>query len=117
MLSDVTDLEERSSGRRLSGMVFSTNLFAIKLGIAIGGATIGWFLAYSGYIGGAASQSAEATHAINMLYTVVPSIFVLSIVAMMQFYSLNDAKVAQLRIKDTSIVDAEIPKKVLLKIN
>ena len=44
MLSDVTDAEEKRSGKRLSGIVFSTNLFAIKLGIAIGGALVGWLL-------------------------------------------------------------------------
>lgn len=97
MLSDVTDLEERRSGRRLSGMVFSTNLFAIKLGIAIGGAAIGWILAYGGYVGGAAVQSASAIQSINVLYTIIPSILVISLVGLMHFYSLNDKKISAMK--------------------
>jgi sugar (Glycoside-Pentoside-Hexuronide) transporter len=97
MLSDVTDLEEKRSGRRLSGMVFSTNLFAIKLGIALGGATLGWFLAFNGYVGGSELQPASAVKAINMIYTVIPSALMVLVVGLMQFYSLNDEKVANLK--------------------
>ncbi len=46
MLSDIIDAEEKRSGKKLSGIVFSTNLFAIKLGIAIGGALVGYLLAW-----------------------------------------------------------------------
>ena len=69
MLSDVTDAEEKRSGKRLSGIVFSTNLFAIKLGIAIGGALVGWLLSWSHYVGGSAVQSGPAINMINLLFT------------------------------------------------
>jgi len=97
MVSDVTDLEEKRSGRRLSGMVFSTNLFAIKLGIAIGGALIGWILAMGGYVGGAAVQTATAIQSINLLYTVFQGILVLSLVFIMNKYSLNDAAISEMQ--------------------
>lgn len=41
MASDVVDYEESRSGRRLDGLVFSTYLFSLKIGLAIGGAVVG----------------------------------------------------------------------------
>jgi GPH family glycoside/pentoside/hexuronide:cation symporter len=117
MLSDVTDLEEKRSGRRLSGMVFSTNLFAIKLGIALGGAILGWFLAFNGYVGGSEIQPAGAVKAINMIYTIIPSVLMVFVVGLMQFYSLNDEKVAKLKNDDQSIFHPDVSEKELLKSN
>lgn len=97
MLSDVTDLEEKRSGRRLSGMVFSTNLFAIKLGIAIGGALIGCMLAFGGYVGGSVTQTSSAIDCINLLYTVIPGVIVFSLVLIMKFYSLNDDAISEMQ--------------------
>lgn len=96
MVSDVVDLEESVSGRRLSGMVFSTNLFAIKLGIAIGGALIGWLLAWGGYVGTGADQSESAILTIKLLFTVLPAILVFSLVLIMRGYSLDDESVRAL---------------------
>lgn len=94
MLSDVVDSEESRSGRRLSGIVFSTNIFAIKLGIAIGGALIGWLLSFSGYIGGAGHQPETAQQMITLLFTVFPGVLVLGLVLIMRKYSLNDEKLS-----------------------
>jgi Na+/melibiose symporter-like transporter len=46
---DVVDYEEHRSGRRLDGLVFSTALFAIKFGLALGGAVVGWVLGMVDY--------------------------------------------------------------------
>lgn len=89
MMSDVVDYEKSRSGRSLSGMVFSTNLFAIKAGIAIGGAMVGWILAGAGYVGGAELQSTQATTWINLLYTFIPGVFFFSLVFVMHFYRLD----------------------------
>ncbi|NDL61606.1 hypothetical protein GRH90_02330 [Enterobacteriales bacterium SAP-6] len=98
MLSDVIDVEELRSGRRLSGIVFSTNLFAIKLGIAIGGALIGWLLAWGNYVGGAATQADAALEIIALLFTVLPGMLTLSLILIMYRYSLDDKKLALLNI-------------------
>ncbi|WP_312826270.1 MFS transporter, partial [Escherichia coli] len=52
MFSDVVDYEEHRSGRRLDGLVFSTALFAIKFGLALGGAVVGWVLGMVDYAPG-----------------------------------------------------------------
>ncbi|KHT65593.1 symporter YagG [Photobacterium gaetbulicola] len=97
MMSDVVDYEKTRSNRSLGGMVFSTNLFAIKLGIALGGAAVGWILALSGYVGGAETQSAEAMNAINLLYTVVPGVMFASLAVLMLFYKLDTQKLTQIK--------------------
>ncbi|CAM4142869.1 glycoside-pentoside-hexuronide (GPH):cation symporter [Vibrio agarivorans] len=97
MMSDVVDYEKTRSNRSLSGMVFSTNLFAIKLGIALGGAGVGWILAWFGYQGGSETQSAEAMMAINLLYTVIPGVFFMSLAVIMMFYKLDNHKLAQIK--------------------
>ncbi|RLM22658.1 symporter YagG [Brenneria alni] len=99
MVSDVVDLEESVSGRRLSGMVFSTNLFAIKLGIAIGGALIGWSLAWGGYVGGGSEQNAQSILTIKLLFTLLPALLVFSLVLIMRRYSLNDEKIKAIKNK------------------
>ncbi|PWC17649.1 glycoside-pentoside-hexuronide (GPH):cation symporter [Brenneria corticis] len=104
MVSDVVDLEESVSGRRLSGMVFSTNLFAIKLGIAIGGALIGWLLAWGGYVGGGGEQNAQSVLTIKLLFTLLPALLVFSLLLIMKRYSLNDEKIKA--IKDRKIASS-----------
>lgn len=90
MLSDIIDAEEQKSGKKLSGIVFSTNLFAIKLGIAIGGALVGYFLAIGNYVGGASTQPESALEIIRLLFTIFPAILVALLVVIMRNYSLND---------------------------
>ncbi|GEA61125.1 glycoside-pentoside-hexuronide (GPH):cation symporter [Vibrio comitans] len=97
MMSDVVDYEKTRSNRSLSGMVFSTNLFAIKLGIALGGAAVGWILAWSGYVGGAEVQTAEAVNSINLLFTVVPGVMFASLAVFMMFYKLDQQKLKQIK--------------------
>ncbi len=101
MMSDVVDYEKTRSNRSLSGMVFSTNLFAIKLGIAIGGAAVGWILAWAGYQGGAEVQTPEAINAINLLFTVIPGVFFGSLAVIMMFYKLDDTKLKQIKVQLT----------------
>ncbi|RAS66295.1 sugar (glycoside-pentoside-hexuronide) transporter [Vibrio diazotrophicus] len=97
MMSDVVDYEKTRSNRSLSGMVFSTNLFAIKLGIAIGGAGVGWILAWAGYQGGAEVQTDEAVNAINLLFTVLPGVFFASLAVFMLFYKLDNKKLGEIK--------------------
>jgi Na+/melibiose symporter-like transporter len=78
-------------------MVFSTNLFAIKLGIAIGGASVGWILAYSGYVGGATTQTPEAITAINLLFTIIPGVMYASLSIIMMFYTLDNEQLVKIK--------------------
>ncbi|MGG1929004.1 MFS transporter, partial [Enterobacter soli] len=72
MFSDVVDYEEHRSGRRLDGLVFSTALFAIKFGLALGGAVVGWVLGMVDYAPGQAVQAPHVLSTINALFTLIP---------------------------------------------
>nr|WP_289712530.1 MFS transporter [Citrobacter amalonaticus] len=86
LLSDIIDNVEKKSNRSLSGLVFSTNLFAIKIGIAVGGAIIGWLLTFGGYIGNAAMQTDLAIMTVRLIFTIIPAVFVLIMFFIMQQY-------------------------------
>ncbi|WP_027251187.1 glycoside-pentoside-hexuronide (GPH):cation symporter [Photobacterium halotolerans] len=115
MMSDVVDYEKTRSNRALGGMIFSTNLFAIKLGIAIGGAMVGWILAAVGYVGGAESQSAEAVVWINLLYTVFPGVIFALLAVVMAFYELDSQKLKQ--IKALLTLDAKTVQDATVKVH
>ncbi|CAM4385200.1 glycoside-pentoside-hexuronide (GPH):cation symporter [Vibrio agarivorans] len=97
MMSDVVDYEKHLSGRSLGGVVFSTNLFSIKFGVALGGAMLGWLLAFGGYVGGAEVQSVSALTMINALYTLIPGAIFITVAAMVNFYPLTEKRVKEVK--------------------
>ena len=46
MITDVNNYGEWKTQRRITGMNVAANIFVIKLGVAVGGAILGWILAY-----------------------------------------------------------------------
>ncbi len=93
MASDVVDYEESRSGRRLDGLVFSTYLFSLKIGPAIGGAVVGWILAYVNYSASSSVQPVEVLTTIKILFCVVPVVLYAGMFIMLSFYKLTDARV------------------------
>jgi len=93
LLSDVIDDIEKSTGKNLSGLVFSTNLFAIKVGIAIGGALIGWALSISGYVGKAHIQTDDALLCVRLLFSIIPALLIFSLIWVLRNYSLTDRRI------------------------
>ncbi len=89
MFSDVVDYEEHRSGRRLDGLVFSTALFAIKFGLALGGAVVGWVLGAVDYAPNQMVQSATVLTTINGLFTVIPCLLFICMVLLLTRYKLN----------------------------
>jgi GPH family glycoside/pentoside/hexuronide:cation symporter len=90
MMSDTVDYGEWQNGKRLTGISFAGTLFVLKLGLAIGGALIGWMLAGGGYDAGAATQNGATISIIVALFTIVPGIcYLISAVVAKRFYTLN----------------------------
>jgi GPH family glycoside/pentoside/hexuronide:cation symporter len=90
MMSDTVDYGEWQNGKRLTGISFAGTLFVLKLGLAIGGALIGWMLAGGGYDAGAATQNGATISIIVALFTLVPGIcYLISAVVAKRFYTLN----------------------------
>ena len=91
MMADVADYGEWKQGKRMDGVIFSTFLAVLKLGMAISGAIVGWTLGLSGYVANAPEQTTTAMYCIIALFTVVPGILSLCAFATLRWYKLDDS--------------------------
>ena len=88
--TDTADYSEWKTGRRATGLVMSASLFALKLGLTLGGAIVGWVLAYYGFIANQA-QNAETLQGIRFLMSVYPAIpGIAAGIIMVLFYPLTN---------------------------
>ena len=62
-------------GKRVDGTMYSCTSLGTKLGGGIGTALAGWLLALSGYVGGAAEQTASTMNMLHIMYLWMPMIF------------------------------------------
>jgi sugar (glycoside-pentoside-hexuronide) transporter len=99
MFSDVVDYEEHRTGRRLDGLVFSTALFAIKFGLALGGAVVGWVLGFVDYLPNHAEQSSSVITTISALFTLIPSVLFILMGLLLFTYKLNSRYVRDIAAK------------------
>ncbi|MDU2937913.1 MAG: glycoside-pentoside-hexuronide family transporter [Enterobacteriaceae bacterium] len=90
MMSDTVDYGEWCNGKRLTGISFAGTLFVLKLGLALGGAMIGWMLAGGGYDAAAQTQNSATLSIIIALFTLVPAVcYLLSAIIAKRFYLLK----------------------------
>jgi GPH family glycoside/pentoside/hexuronide:cation symporter len=89
MYTDTADYSEWKSGRRATGLVMAASLFALKLGLTLGGAIVGWMLAYFGFVANQ-PQTAETIYGIIMLMSFYPAIFGIVGGLLMVFYPLTN---------------------------
>ncbi|MDW6093539.1 glycoside-pentoside-hexuronide (GPH):cation symporter [Vibrio rhizosphaerae] len=98
MASDVIDYEEVRSGRRLDGLVFSTYLFSLKVGLAVGGALIGWILAWVNYDATLSTQPDNILETIRFLFCVAPVILYAGMYFMLSIYKLDSKKINEIAV-------------------
>lgn len=89
MYTDAADYSEWKNNRRATGLVMAASLFALKLGLSLGGAFVGWILAYHGYIANQA-QSPDSMRGIILLMSFYPAIFGVAGGLLMLFYPLTN---------------------------
>lgn len=97
MAADTVEYGELKTGRRVTGLVFSGALFALKLGVAVGGWLIGLILTYYGYDGKAEAQSPEAIRGIVLSLTLFPAIGHFLLIPIVSFYKLNKKRCDEIR--------------------
>lgn len=97
MFADVVDYSEWKTGRRTTGVVYATILFALKGGLSLGGAIAGWLLSGYGYQPNVA-QTPEALHGIRMTISIYPSILFLIVILCLVVYPIG--KKLNLQIQD-----------------
>ena len=88
MIADSADYGEWTTGRRATGLYFSSAVFAQKAGWGIGAAIAGWILAISQFVPNAV-QSDTAITGIKLLVSVIPGILYMSCALFMIFYKID----------------------------
>jgi glycoside/pentoside/hexuronide:cation symporter, GPH family len=95
-IADTVDYGQWLTGVRITGMTYSSVVFFIKMGLALGGALTGWLLAYYGYQADAV-QSEETKQGILISFTLFPAVGFALVAAVMSRYTLNDQKVQEIQ--------------------
>ena len=88
MMGDVADFGEWKTGRRATATVTSAVVFALWIGLAIGGAIAGWLLSFYGYQSNAV-QSAEALSGIRLTASVWAGGAFLAAAVCLLFYGIS----------------------------
>ena len=90
MIADVADHSEYINYRRATGFIFSGVVFALKAGLGIGGAVLGFLLSGFGYVSGAdIAQSDTAVHGIILSSSLIPAAFFFVGVVALCFYPIS----------------------------
>jgi glycoside/pentoside/hexuronide:cation symporter, GPH family len=89
MYTDTADYGEWKMGRRATGLIMAASLFALKLGLTLGGAIVGWVLAYYGFVANQ-PQSPDALKGIVLLMSIYPAVIGVIGGLVMIFYPLTN---------------------------
>jgi Na+/melibiose symporter-like transporter len=104
MFADVVDYSEWKTGRRATGIIYATILFALKTGLSLGGAAAGWLLSGYGYRSNAV-QTSSALEGIRMTISVYPAILFLVVIGCLVAYRIG--KKLNIQIQDELAVRRE----------
>ena len=89
MYADIADYSEWRTGRRATGLIFSSSSMSQKFGWTLGGALTGWLLARYGFQANEV-QSAEAIHGIRMMLSWLPAVGTVLSIIFIWFYPLDE---------------------------
>jgi len=90
MYADIADYSEWQTGRRATGLIFSSSSMSQKLGWTLGGAITGWLLAFWGFEANTV-QTEVAQTGIRMMLSFIPAIGAFLSGLFIIFYKLSDA--------------------------
>ena len=90
MIADVADHSEYVNYRRATGFVFSGVVFALKAGLGVGGAVLGFLLSGFGYVSGSqVEQSDTAIQGLILSSSLIPAAFFFIGVIALFFYPIS----------------------------
>ena len=92
MIGDVADWDEWKTGRRATGTVTAGVVFALWVGLALGGAIAGWLLSGYGLVSEAVVQTARTQTGILLTASFYAGLFFFAAAACLFFYPLTSAK-------------------------
>ncbi|OHB55227.1 MAG: hypothetical protein A2173_11405 [Planctomycetes bacterium RBG_13_44_8b] len=97
MFADVTDFHEWKFGRRATGLVIAGIMFAIKMGVAVGGFLQLQLLDIFGYKANVA-QTPGAIVGIKLLFSIIPAAFILICGFVLCFYPISENLLAKIEV-------------------
>lgn len=92
MYADTADYSEWKTGRRATGLIYSSANFSQKFGWSIGGAIAGYLLAYFGFVANA-PVTPDTENGVRVLFAIMPAFWSLIAVVALFFYKLDEQKV------------------------
>lgn len=98
MVADTADYNALKTGSNTMAMSYSAHLLVIKFGIALGGAFAGWILAASGYVANQ-MQTESALQGILFCYALAAVMTGIAILAIFQFYRLDDKAMDEIHLQ------------------
>ncbi|MDL2322495.1 MFS transporter [Bacteroidales bacterium OttesenSCG-928-A17] len=96
MYADIVDHQELKTGRRATGLIFSSSSMSQKMGWALGAALTGWLLAWFGYNQDAIVQNEQAIYGVRLMMSWLPAVSCVLAVIGMAFYPLSEKKVKEI---------------------
>ncbi|MDR0510071.1 MAG: MFS transporter [Rikenellaceae bacterium] len=94
MYADIADHSELRTGRRATGLIFSSSSMSQKLGWALGGAITGWLLGFYGFEANQV-QGEGAIHGIRMMLSWLPAMGTALSVIFISLYPLGEKRVRE----------------------
>lgn len=90
--TDTAEYQEWKNNRRSTAFIMAASLFALKMGVAFGGAALGWILSGYGYDKTLDIQPETAKHGMHMAMSIYSALAALGAMVFMLFYPLNKTK-------------------------
>lgn len=98
MYADITDYSELKTGRRATGLIFSSSSMSQKFGWTIAGTLTGWLLGYYGFKANIV-QTETAQTGIRLMMSIFPAVGTILSVVFISFYPLSERKIAEIMVK------------------
>jgi len=95
MYADIVDYSEWKTGRRATGLIFSSSSMSQKLGWTIGGALTGWLLGAFGFKANVL-QGSEVQTGIRLMLSFLPAAGALLSVLFIAWYPLSEKRVIEI---------------------
>jgi GPH family glycoside/pentoside/hexuronide:cation symporter len=89
MYADISDFSEWKTGRRATGLIFSSSSMSQKFGWTLGGALTGWLLGYYGFQANV-EQTAGVQTGIRLMLSIFPAVGTLLSVIFISMYPLSE---------------------------
>jgi GPH family glycoside/pentoside/hexuronide:cation symporter len=87
-IPDTVDYGLKTIGRGAMAMFFAGQLFALKMGISVGGGSAGWILGMFGYEANV-EQTERSLFGIKLAFAGAPLVAAVIVVILLQFYKLK----------------------------